>query len=359
MKISINVKTVLCIIILFLILFSISGVFYLKKYETRLINNLIEKAKLIVRMSDISILEDITKYNDISLLSFLEKIESIGDVLNVVIFSNNGTVLANTDVYEMGLQYTDKITNWVINLQNFAYMHSVEANKNVIIFASPLVDKELGIIAFIKFSLSKSSYLELLKKEKKYYFMGIFIFSSLFIILFFLYFYTQISHPLILIKDGSKLLINNLVNFKFNIKSKDEIEDIYNNLNNLVNEFVKMLESKDLEKDVIIKSEEIRIESFFKDAYKDSNILLADSNNKIIYEQTVINGIFKEKTIGMHLLDAINNADLISFLTDAYSKKENILNQEILINEYNYKFSIVFIKKQNILSDKTIFIFNK
>lgn len=359
MKISINIKILLYVILLFLFLFFITGFLYFSQYKKRLIDNLKEQANLIVKISDLNIVNDLNKYNDIALLSHLEKLESLENILNVVILSNNGTVLANTDVYEMGLQYTDKVTNWVINLKRFSFMDSIENGKNVIVFASPLVDKELGIVAFIKFSISKDIYFSNLKKEYKYFFMITFIFISIFIILFYIFFYNFISHPISLMKDGLKLMLDKIDRFKFNIKSKDEIGGVYDNINNLIEKFLNILNEKDLSKNLLIDNEEKRFEELVKNLFKESNVLISDANNKIIFEQILYKDLFKSGCKGIHFLDALNDSDLISFLTESYSNKENIYKKDFFINSEKFFITMIFIKDNNLLINKTIFILDK
>lgn len=361
MKVSINIKILLCVTFLFIVLFSITGFLYFKKYKKMLINHLQNEANLIIKITDMNMVRDINNYHDIEMLSLFEKIEALENVLNVIVFTSNGTVLVSSNVYDIGIQYNDNITNWVISVQNISFMETVEDGKKVIVFASPLVDKDLGIIAYIKFSVSKDKYFANLKKEYKYFYMSIFIFGFIFIIIFLLYFYKTISHPIKLINDGLKFNNDNK-NFnilKCDVFGEDDIKVLYENINNLISNFNIIDREKEESKKLVLDEEEKRYETFLTNIFKDSDILISDKNNTIIFSRILTDNIFEKDSGSMHILDAVKDTDMISSLTEIYSNKENVFNTEFIKNDIKYSMNVFFMKDTDGFVYKTILLLHK
>ncbi len=360
MKTNLNIKTLLCVTFLLIILFLTAGFLYFNKYKKMLITNLQNEAELIIKITDMNMVRDINKYNDIEMLALFEKIEALEDVLSVIIFTNNGTVLVNSNVYDIGIQYDDNITKWVIGVQKISFMETVENGKEVIIFASPLVDKDLGIIAYIKFSVSKDKYFANLKKEYKYFYMLVFIFMFIFTSIFLIYFYKSISQPIGLINDGLKFN-NDSKNFnllKCDILGEDEIKMLYSNINNLISNFLFINNEKEEDKKLFFHEEEKRYEDLLTNIFRTSDILISDKDNIIIFSRILTDNIFEKAPDTMHILDAIKDPDMISFLTETYSNKENIFNKEFLKNDNKYNINIFFMRDKDGFVYKTILLLN-
>jgi methyl-accepting chemotaxis protein len=343
----------------FVVLFFISGLLYLDQYEKRLEDKLLAQGKMIVRLSNLVIVDDIVNYNDISLLSHIEKIESVDNVVYAMILSNKGVVLGHSDVYEIGTVYTDKLSKWAITTKDFTYKEYLDNGKPILVCASPIVDKELGTVAFIRFGLSKNIITESMQKEKKNLLIFCVIFYVIFIIIFCLFFYTEISRPLGMIKDGVYLLKDNITSLKFKIKQKDEIGELYSNINSFIAQVSDMKCKINENEDKILDSEEYRLEKVITILKQDSDVLIANNENKVIFSKILFQDFLKEDSKGFHIMDALKNTDLISILTEAYSNKTEIVKQEITIGLSKYIVNIFLLEQKAPFFNKTILIINR
>ena len=359
MKLNLNLKFFLYVSLLFFVLFFISGILYLDQYEGRLENKLISQGKLIVRLSNLVLVDDVVNYNDISLLNHIEKIESVDNVLYAMILSNKGVVFGHSDVYEIGNVYKDKLSNWAISVKDFTYKDYLDNGKNIFVFAAPIVDKELGAVAFIRFALSKNIVTESMKQEKKYILIFCLIFYSLFVIVFFVLFYSEVSKPLSMIKDGVKLMKDNLSNFKFKLKQKDEIGEIYGNINEFVNQISGSIKDNECDRENILNSEEKRLEKVITILKEDSDIVIANNENKVVFSRVLMEDFVKTDCNDLHIMDALKNSDLISILTEAYSNKTTVVKEQIKLGTKKYGVDIFILEKQAPFANKTIIIINK
>ncbi len=357
-KINVNLKVFCYTFLILVTLLGLSSALYLDQYKQRLLDKVLTKAKLVVRLSNLVIINDITNYNDISLLAHIEKIESVDDILYAIIFSNNGTVIGHSDVYEIGNKYKDPLTTWAIETKDFSYKDHVEEGKSILVCAAPIVDKELGPIAYIRFGMSKDSVVTGLKKENKYVFIFNFIFTSLFLIIFLLIFYIDIAKPLTMIKEGIILMKKNLTNFKFKLNKHDEIGEIYSGINSLINEISGVIKSKEHGNDEILVAEEKRLEKIVTSmiANETSDILVVNSENKIIFAKLHKNSFLKGNVIDLHVVDIVSNPDLIRILTDAYSSKNTLIKDTIEIDSKQYSASVFSIEEIKPFLTKTIII---
>jgi sensor histidine kinase regulating citrate/malate metabolism len=101
------------------LLFTGTGFYYLNMYGQNLNDNLLDKSRLLIKMYKSIIVQDIVNYNDIALLYHIEKIESIDDINYAVIVDSHSTILAHSDVYEIGKTYNDPLTEWTTNVKIF------------------------------------------------------------------------------------------------------------------------------------------------------------------------------------------------------------------------------------------------
>ena len=359
MKVNINLKFFFYISFIFFVLFFVSSILYLDRYENGLEDKLVSQGRIIVRLSNLVLVDDIVHYNDISLLSHIEKIESLDNVLYAMILSAKGVVLGHSDVYEIGNVYKDKLSQWAISVKEFTYKNYLDNGKEILVFAAPIVDKELGEVAFIRFGLSKNMIFETLKQQKKVILIFCIIFYSLFSVVFFALFYAEVSKPLNMIKDGIKLMKDNLSNFKFKIKQKDEIGEIYKNINDFVDQISGIMKESETHKDKILSLEEKRLEKIIANLKEDADILIANNENKVVFSKVTFADFVKEDCSNIHIMDALKNQELVGILTEAYSDKTDFVKQEITLGLSKYNVNIFLLKHEGPFANKTIILINK
>ncbi|MCP4481869.1 MAG: hypothetical protein GY817_03505 [bacterium] len=353
LKFNLNVKFFLYIFGMFLFLFFILGNLYFKQSKEHLMDKLLSQSKQIVRLSNLVIVNDIKNYNDIALLNFIEKIESVDNILYAIILAADGTVLSHSDVYEIGALYTDSLSKWAINIGKFSYKDYFDNGKKIIVCASPLVDAKVGTVAYIRLGISRSDIDSKLEEYKKNFLVVVIVFIAFFLIFFFIIFYLELLKPITLMRDGVDLMTKNLSKFKFNIKKQDEVAGLFSNINSLVANIEGVLDKLNLEEKVIQTSEQKRIENLVEILNKDSDVIIADSNNKVIFYHNNLNLFGKETLDEKHIMDVFKDSDISGMVADAYSSKEKVLNTKIFIDEKQYVVTVFIINKVTPFKNKT------
>jgi signal transduction histidine kinase len=112
--------------------------------------------------------------------------------------------------------------------------------------------------------MSKAAILKKVDTMKKHFMLFAVGFTGVYIFLFLIYLFLQVIHPLVLVRDGVKFMHKNLTKFKFKLKSNDEINEIYDNVNFLVDKINEDLSTQDKFKDNMLEFNDLRLEEILK-----------------------------------------------------------------------------------------------
>jgi hypothetical protein len=353
LKMPLMFKFFLMIVFVLSALFVGIGLYYINSYRARLDSELVNRGNLITKIYKPIMIQDIIQYNDIMLLSEVENIEAVEDVSYAVVISTQGKVLGHSDVYEIGKTYTDSVTEWGIKVKSFAYMKSIRNNESIFVCSMPIENHEQGIIAYIMIGLSRVPIEKKILTEKTNLFIGAGAVIGVFACLFLIFFYFKISRPLSMIKEGVKLMASNLTEFKFNIKSNDEITDIYTNINDLVKGMGCSIVGLKNTKEELMQEENKRLEEFLKLMFEKDYFIVSDEDNKIIISNLTEDIIKKDKIIGVHLVDIFKDTELINIISEAYKDKSTIVKGNTDV--FGKKFFVrAFVLTGNIFKSQTI-----
>ncbi|MFC1546173.1 hypothetical protein ACFL4O_00450 [bacterium] len=357
-RVSLGIKIFFVSLITFVLLFCVTGFYYLLSFKADLNDSLIDKARLIAKINKPIMVQDIINYNDIGLLSKLERMESIENLSYAHIVDTKGKVIGHSDVYEIGNTYEDDITKWAVGVKDFAFKKIVKNNEPLFICSAPFQDPELGIVAFLVMGLPRSAINKQVLLERKRFSLFALGFTAVFLIIFMIVFMLKILIPLKLIRDGIKLMATNLNQFKFTIKSSDEIGDIYKNVNDLIAGMSNNMGSLQGTKDELLKEEENRLEEILSIIHEKSFFVITDEDNKVVYSN-IPKEMFEQEISGNHIMDVFKETDVIQFITDAYSNKGRLIKGQTQLKDKKYDVEAFVVKAKATLKDKTVLIFRE
>jgi methyl-accepting chemotaxis protein len=312
-------------IVMFLLMLVFYGLQLLPAEKKLLTDKIYDRGATIAGLSAPIIIKSMDTKDDIILLSQIENIMKLDDIVTVYILDPQGTVIAHNKTGEWGKAYTDSISKRGIKSLKDNFFESAEIKGYL--YTHPLVSETKTSTLFIGISKQKISdaFSSMMLTAVS---MAV---PTFFVITILMGFFVsrEVTNPL----NKFEKLLNSILLGKgnekiYSCKQGDEIGRIACCLNGLIDKFGVEIADREYN---VMKAKE-RSSTFINEIAKhfESGLIMTDSEDRVIFlNKKGANAISatEKEVIGKHILEFTTNADLID-LTRKSHDNANVLIEE-------------------------------
>jgi len=268
---SIKLKFILLISIFIIIIVGILTLISIKLQKEHLLKSNDERIKVIMLNSSETIKSGMITADDLLISSTVKKIKGKNpDIINAYLLNNQGYLLFHSDIEVMsrllGLGkkkvYKDKSIQKALSSIKFLKQKLRKGTFTYYLYSFPISDNNIRIATlFVEFSPERIN--KLINKLKiRLIIISLIILSTIIVVT--LLFTAKLTEPIIKLSDGAKIIGKGNLDYKIDIKRKDEIGLLANSFNKMTEELKisrqKIIEKELMEQDLEIASE---IQRFF------------------------------------------------------------------------------------------------